>query len=151
MHTARYATLALSLLCALPIAQAGLLGFGSGKQQETLLPAEQAFMLHAPLWDGAELIVGWDIAPGYYLYRDRIAVDAVQPEGYELGFASMPLGEAHVDAHFGETAIFRDQVRIRFRPKSGQPPQQIRVKYQGCAEDKVCYPSQTSVLNVDAR
>lgn len=140
----------LLLLATPSICLAGLLDFRKSAD-DAILPADQAFMVHAPLWDGKEMILGFAIAPGCYLYRDRITVEATRPAGYELGFASMPLGEAFADRHFGRTTIYRDSMQIRFRPKSGQPPTRIKVRYQGCAEGMVCYPWQTRLLSVITR
>ncbi len=109
---------------------------------------EEAFELQPPLWNGKDLILRWDIAPGCYLYRDKLLVESTAPEGYALGSAQLPAGETLRDAHFGQVTVYRDAVQMRFRPVSGKPPQSLRVRFQGCAEDKVCYPPQTHVITL---
>ncbi|MGQ0698283.1 MAG: protein-disulfide reductase DsbD domain-containing protein [Panacagrimonas sp.] len=138
--------LAATLLGLTSGAHAGLLD--KLGQDPGIPSAEEAFIVQPALWDGKELIVGWNIAPGCYLYRDKLVVESIAPKGYALGLASTPLAEAHRDEHFGEVAIFRTSVQLRFRPKSGTPPESLRVRYQGCAENKVCYPTQTRVIDV---
>lgn len=143
MHLARL-TLSCALICLTAVAQAGLL---DGKSADSGIPsAEEAFELQAPLWDGKDLILRWDIAPGCYLYRDKLLVEAASPAGYVLGSAKLPPGEKLRDAHFGEVTVYRDAVQLRFHPASGTPPASLRVRYQGCAEDRVCYPPQTRVI-----
>ena len=127
-------------------ATAGLLGL-SGNQSE-ILPVDEAFMVFDPVWRDGELTIGWDIAPGCYLYRDRLSVDVIAPGGISLGTPSLPEGETHHDEHFGDTRIFRERVQIRVKPSAGAAPDTVEVRYQGCAEDKVCYPPQTRVMKV---
>lgn len=144
----RRLTLILSFFALVGVAQAGLLG---NADDSGILPVEQAFRLQPARWDGAELVLRFDIAPGCYLYRERLSFDALEPNGAALGYAALPLGESHEDAHFGKVAVFRDSVEVRFRPAPAAAPRNIRVRYQGCAQDKVCYPSQTRVLNLPSQ
>lgn len=149
VHVLRSLTLALALQGLAGVAHAGLLDRIT--PDEGIPSAEEAFVMDAPLWDGKELSLRWHIAPGCYLYRDKLSAEGIAPEGYTLGLASLPLGESLRDPHFGTVAIFRDEVTARFRPKSGVPPKTLRVRFQGCAENKVCYPPQTRIIEVPAR
>lgn len=142
-------TLSCALLCLPALVQAGLLDGRNADQG--ILAVEDAFTLQPPLWDGQELILRWDIAPGCYLYRDKLSAEVIAPANYTLGHASLPPGESLKDPHFGTVSIFRDDVTAHFRPKSGVPPKTLRVRFQGCAENKVCYPPQTRVIDVPAR
>lgn len=143
VHLARL-TLSCALICFAAVAQAGFL---DARNNDDGIPSvEEAFELHSPLWDGKDLILRWDIAPGCYLYRDKLSVESTTPQGYALGSAQLPAGETLRDAHFGEVMVYRDSVQMRFRPVSGKPPTSLRVRFQGCAEDKVCYPLQTRVI-----
>lgn len=147
VHHLRRLTLALALLVFTLGARAGLLD-GNAPDDQGIPSAEEAFVLQAPLWDGKDLILRWDIAPGCYLYRDKLVVEAAAPQGYALGSAKLPAGEKLRDEHFGEVTVYRDSVLVRFHPRSKTPPQSLRVRYQGCAENKVCYPPQTRVIAV---
>src|SRR5262245_2060734 len=53
------------------------------------------------------LTVHWDVLPGYYLYRNRLAVTTTTA-GVVLGPASLPKGELHQDEYFGDQEIYRD-------------------------------------------
>ena len=60
---------------------------------DDLLPVDQAFVLNARFDKPNELTVGWQIAPGHYLYRDKLSfrVDGK----IELGRAALPKGKPH--------------------------------------------------------
>lgn len=138
--------LASAVLASTFVTHAGLLGPRSGEQD--IPSAEEAFVVQPALWDGRDLIVGWTIAPGCYLYREKLVVEAVAPLGYALGKATLPEGQVHHDEHFGDVVILRNEAQLRFRPASGTPPASLRIRYQGCAEGKVCYPIQTRTISV---
>ncbi len=55
-----------------------------------LLPVDDAFTMNARFDKPNELTVAWQVAPGYYLYRDKLTF-AVNG-GIELGAANLPKG-----------------------------------------------------------
>lgn len=125
-------------------------GFLDRFQADDGIPAvADAFRLQPALWADGEVVLGWDIAPGCYLYRDRLRVQVLEPQGLALGEPALPHGEPHEDVHFGQTEVYRNDLRLRFRPPGGQPPKRLQVQFQGCAQDKVCYPVQTREITVD--
>jgi len=108
---------------------------------DDLLPADQAFVMNARFDKANELTVGWQIAPGYYLYKDKLAIRA---EGkIDLGRAALPEGVPHKDDNFGDVHVFRDYVEIKV-PFARASPDALDVKvtaaYQGCKDDSICYP-----------
>ncbi len=102
----------------------------------TPMPADQAFQLRAQLdeEEGIELI--WTIAPGYYLYRDKIVVTL---EGQRVRIATEK-GEPKDDPNFGMTEVYHAgtmaTVPAELLPEMGR----IIVTYQGCGENTICYP-----------
>ncbi len=138
--------LALVLGAATPAA-AGLLdaldtlGGKAGGQRE-FLPPDQAFVFTHET-DSDSLDLGWEIAPGYYLYRDKLAVDALA-SGVTLGPPSLPASEPKDDPGFGRVQIYRGdlsvQVPVALESGAAGAPVRVRVTYQGCAEDGICYP-----------
>ena len=69
--------------------------FGTAPAADGLLPVEEAFVMNARLEGANELTVGWQIAPGYYLYRDKLGF--ATSGGIELGRATLPEGRPHRD------------------------------------------------------
>lgn len=121
----------------------------AGGSSHDLLKADQAFNLVAAEREGQALKVSWDIAPGYYLYRKRLAFQVLAPEGVQLGAAELPKGELIQDEHEGKAEIYRGSLKAGLHWPQGAPaPQRLRVSYQGCAEAGVCYPPQTRTIDV---
>ena len=57
--------------------------FTFGQTQQDFLPVDEAFTLHVEQPDASGVVLRWDIAPGYYLYKER------------LRFAGLPPGNEH--------------------------------------------------------
>ncbi len=92
----------------------------------------------------------WTIAPGYYLYRDRIRV-ATTTSGVTLGKTDFPPGITKTDEYFGEQVIYHDELVARVplaRSAGGTQPLALAVTYQGCAEAGLCYPPTTKSFAV---
>lgn len=123
-----------------PLAGLDRLVDDSAPAQPELLPAEQAFQLdHAQRGDALQL--RFTIAPGYYVYRDKIAVEARSP-GIGTGPVAAPPGELKDDPEFGAVQIYRDatEVTVPITGLRGASEARVKVTFWGCAEDRVCYP-----------
>jgi len=113
---------------------------------EPLAP-EEAFKASLGAPDGQSLEVRFEIAPGYYLYRHRFAFVAAS-DGLSLGEPAFPQGKTHQDEFFGQVETYRDSLKIRIPLRDGDAKTaRIKVSYQGCADQGVCYPPQTLALS----
>ncbi|HUP92514.1 MAG TPA: protein-disulfide reductase DsbD N-terminal domain-containing protein [Solimonas sp.] len=115
-----------------------------------LLPVDEAFQLLPAERRGATLHVEWNIAPGYYLYRERLGVEVIGPASARLGKVKLPHGEKHHDEHFGDVEIYRGIVGADYA-LSGKlrAPLRLRINYQGCADLGVCYPPQVREIEAE--
>ena len=115
---------------------------------EDFLPVRSAYKV-ATSAAPDELVVRFDIAPGYYLYRDRLGFESATP-GVTLGQASLPVGLDHEDEFFGKQIIYRDNAQVGVPVTFSGAPQDfdVKVKLQGCADAGLCYPPQTWTLPV---
>lgn len=117
---------------------------------DDLLPAAQAFSLLPVEHDNGKLHLSWNIAPGYYLYRQRIRVEALTPSPVGLQAIRLPKGSDHVDEHFGAVQIYRGLLDADVPITAPlAAPLRLRVTYQGCADIGVCYPPQTVVQTIE--
>jgi thiol:disulfide interchange protein DsbD len=123
--------LVLSLLIASPAAAQLKLGGST----DNLLEPEKAFRFSARSLDAGSIEVRFDIAPGYYLYRERFKFSA---DGAKLGAPQFPEGIPHKDEFFGEMHVYRKEVLVRI-PVEAAGPFDLRVTSQGCADAGVCY------------
>ena len=114
-----------------------------------LLPVEQAYPLSAQADSAGEIRISWKIAEGYYLYKHRFAVSAVDPS-VSLGDLLLPPGTKHRDEFFGDVETYRQQVTATVDVQNPKRLASValKVKYQGCADIGVCYPPQAKVLEV---
>jgi len=136
----RTALLACALLLCAPLAHA--------LEASDLLEPEQAFRFSARALDGASVEVRYRIAKGYYMYRERFEF-AAEPATAVLGPPQFPRGEAHTDAFFGRTEIYRNDVRIIVPVSAGAQRFTLLVTSQGCADVGVCYPPQKQRATLD--
>ncbi|MGR9106878.1 MAG: protein-disulfide reductase DsbD [Gammaproteobacteria bacterium] len=120
-----------------------LQSFGSTLFQDELLPADQAFPFFAKVVDGNTVHVDWDIANGYYLYREKFRFELAEASGVALGEIDIPHGTPEYDEAFGNVEIFHGRVGFDLplaRSLPGPATLQLIAHFQGCAERGVCYP-----------
>ena len=115
---------------------------------DDFLPPEQAFRLSASVADAGHVRLDWIIAPGYYLYRDRIKI--LEDRG-RTGAPEFPPGQIKSDEYFGKQVVYHNEL-IATVPIVGEATAaqaqslSLQVTYQGCAEAGLCYPPITRTL-----
>jgi thiol:disulfide interchange protein DsbD len=137
-----------SLLQTLLIAFACLAASPLAHAADDLLDPEVAFHFSARLAGKRTIEVRYDIAKGYYMYRDnfRFAV-----AGADAGPAEIPHGKQKFDANFQKTLeTHRGTLLIKVPLKGGAGPVTLKATSQGCADVGVCYPpsTQTATFNL---
>ena len=112
--------------------------------QGTFLPADQAYILSVDTPDAQTLLLRWDIAEGYYLYRDKIQVTALAPADLQLGELQSSPGKVKQDEYFGRMEVYYEQAEVTLAILRQDPanalPIKLDIAYQGCAEAGFCYP-----------
>ncbi|MBX3676026.1 MAG: protein-disulfide reductase DsbD [Rhodocyclaceae bacterium] len=121
----------------------------SASAAEDLLEVDKAFRLSARALDAGTLEVRYDIANGYYMYRDKFRF-ALEPAGAQAGAPQMPAGKVKKDEFFGDVETYRKQVVIRlpFSAPAGLDAVTLKATSQGCADIGVCYPPNAQMLQV---
>jgi thiol:disulfide interchange protein DsbD len=121
---------------------------GSDNNENDFLPPDVAFRVGASVVDGSNMRVRWVIADGYYLYKEKIEVQAESPD-LLVGAAQLPRGVIKTDPYLGRQEIYTQQFEAQVpytRSDFGAHPIQVKVTYQGCAEGGLCYPPITKVI-----
>ena len=136
--------MAFLLLCA---------GFGpaqaaapSCNDENNLLPVEEAFVLDAQATSADRIALRWKIAPGCYLYRHQLKVQA--DAGFAAQALQIPAGEPHQDEYFGRVETYRDALTVIVPGQARAASTTLKVRYQGCADAGICYPPQTRSVTV---
>lgn len=113
--------------------------FTFGQKQQDFLPVDEAFTLHVEQPDAGGVVLRWDIAPGYYLYQERLRFAGLPP-GIE---PQLPPGEAYHDEYFGDSRIYRDSLEVQL-PDADLAS--LELGWQGCADAGLCYPPQSRTV-----
>ncbi len=134
--------LALSVQAALfdplPVPGNGLGG------QPGFLPVHQAFRPELLDSQTERLQFRVRIAKGYYLYRQRFQLHTDTPQ-VTLGPPAFPAGLQKQDDYFGAVEIYPDD--LEFSVPVHNPRQRafsLQLTWQGCAEQGLCYPPETT-------
>ena len=133
-----------------PVAASGISGsLFAGAASDEPIPVEQAFSGNARFDSANELTVSWQIAPGYYLYRDQFsfAVDG----DIQFGAATLPAGVAHTDQNFGDVEVYYDYVELIVPFSRAHPDEQvlaITAGFQGCKDESICYPPSVQLFDL---
>ena len=118
---------------------------------EDLLPPSLAFKPTARALDGKTIEVRFEIAKGYYLYRDKFRFSA-EPAGVRLGTPTLPTGKEKDDDTFGKVQVYYKEALIRLpveRNSSGPLSLTLNLTSQGCANVGVCYPPQKHTVSLE--
>ncbi|WP_448243194.1 protein-disulfide reductase DsbD family protein [Pseudoxanthomonas mexicana] len=110
------------------------------------LPEDQAFAFEAIAFNGNELLLRFTPARGYYVYRDRTSMALEGAQGVSLQAPRWPKGKAHRDEHFGDVTVYFDQAEVPVplkRDRADAVTATLRVTFQGCQTDGICYPPMT--------
>ncbi|HPQ94647.1 MAG TPA: protein-disulfide reductase DsbD [Thiolinea sp.] len=121
--------------------------------QESLLLPDQAFTFQAHPDTQNKIVIEWDIAAGYYLYRKQFQFSEDSPDfTLETENIQYPEGETKKDPTFGDVEVYRGKVSISIPFQHDNPGSNelaLKIKYQGCADVGFCYPPQRKTLQLN--
>ena len=124
------------------------LGFGD---EDELLQPDDAFRLNVKVLDARTVQADWQIADGYYMYRDKLVFKVPEDAGAKLGRPRVPEGEHKNDEFFGDIQVFHRSLQVELplvRQAGGELELPLTLTYQGCAERGVCYPPITKTVTL---
>jgi thiol:disulfide interchange protein DsbD len=126
------------------------LAAGNNSDQQKFLPPDQAFKFTAQAKDQNTLELHWQVAPGYYLYRQKFHLASDDPD-VQLGTPDFPQGEIKNDQYLGTSEIYKQDVDVLVPVtlNDGAGKFTLTADYQGCAEAGFCYPPITHTVALD--
>lgn len=89
---------------------------------------------------GATATFRWQVAEGYYLYRESL--QATTDDGTKLDLRT-PAGEMKDDPGFGNTEVYFGQAAATL----ADAPQTMKLTFQGCQDGGICYPFRTVAID----
>ena len=118
----------------------------------SFLPPHLAFKPTATTLSSEQVEIHFDIQPGYYLYRSKLAVEAtgLVPADVRVTAGELPPGTQKDDPNFGLTEIYTEPLTWPISISGGQRPLSLTlsIRYQGCASQGICYPPEVVLLPV---
>ena len=123
---------------------------GGGNSQSDFPPVDEVFFPELFAVDGNTVELGIRIEPGFYIYRDKLTVRALN-DNAQAGRWDLPQGTMKTDEYFGEMEVYLDSFLAELAIARATPEAmelELEFGYQGCAEGGLCYMPQTRVLTV---
>lgn len=129
------------LLLFLTFLLAGPLQANPFAPKSDFLPVNQAFVLSQDRLPSGQMRLYFQIKDGYYLYQKRLKFDGIpvdqQPQ--------LPAALTHHDEFFGDSAVYRTELELLLPANATG---ELRLGWQGCADAGLCYPPQTTVIDL---
>ena len=110
--------------------------------EPSFLPVEEAFVFDFSQKDDT-LVIRFDIADGYYLYKKQFKVST---KNATLGEPVFPPAEQIEDEFFGISDVFYNTVSFSYPITETVQDGVVKLRYQGCASAGLCYPPTTKVI-----
>ncbi|MCC7097671.1 MAG: thioredoxin family protein [Thermomonas sp.] len=129
-------------------------GLGGGNAAGMPLPENRAFTSEVIALDGNSLLLRLTPAKGYYIYRDKLSAQLQAGPGLAASLppaARLPKATPYRDEHFGNVAVYFDQVEIPLavtRDTVRAATGTLVIGLQGCQDNGICYPPMTRTLAV---
>ncbi|WP_448214194.1 protein-disulfide reductase DsbD [Colwellia sp. MEBiC06753] len=113
---------------------------------DEFLKVDEAFIFDF-FQNNDQLLVSFNVKPGYYLYRHQFKITA---ENAELAEVVIPQGIEHEDEFFGIQQVFEENVEFTIPILSATDQSSVTIRYQGCAKKGLCYPPTTKTVELSA-
>jgi thiol:disulfide interchange protein DsbD len=112
------------------------------------LPVGEAFKLSLVNSTASSAKIRFVAAEGYYLYRHRLSFTS-EPAEIIQAQPTLPAGLAKTDDYFGDVEVYYEILDIDIPLNNpDNKPFKLKVGFQGCADKGLCYPPETTVLDV---
>ncbi len=117
---------------------------------DDFLDPEKAFRVSARALDATHIELRFDVAPGYYLYREKLKAEA-EPAPLRVSEMRVPAGKIKYDETFErDVETFREAVTMTVvLSQAPEAPFKLSVENQGCADKGLCYTPQKRGFKVE--
>lgn len=122
------------------------LSMGEALARSVPLSNARAFVLSVEKPASDRLLLKWQIAPGYYLYRDRFHVVAKPDVILSIAY---PEGELKASTGLGRHVVYGHDITLPVTLKEATPVT-LTISYQGCSRSGYCYAPVTKAFHVAA-
>ncbi len=117
-----------------------MVSVGHAEEMQKPLSADQAFVFSSSLNKNNQLVLKWEMAPGYYLYKDQFTFTPAPTSKVKIGAVALPEGHAKQDSIRGNYQTYTGSLQVPVSLVGSEGQLVLGVSYQGCSEDGFCYP-----------
>lgn len=114
----------------------------NAQAQDRLLSAEDAFSFSVESSREHQAQLNWTMPERYYLYQHKFEVQ----QSHQNLSLKLPKAIDLYDENYGHTQVYFKQVSFDIPTEAAKT---YRVTWQGCAQDRICYPPQTIEFQTD--
>jgi len=114
-------------------------------QGASYLPMDDAFKITADLAAPGKLVLSWQVAPGYYLFKNSIKIES---KTLQVIIPLLPQGEEKTDEILGTYQVYSNELNVPLKIES-LVKGILTVSYQGCAKAGFCYPPTTKTWQIN--
>lgn len=116
------------------------------------LPEEEAFSFTISASSSSGLIAEWHIAPGYYLYRDKLHISLSSPIQGKITQINWPEADVKKDTIGGVYKVYSGTliVPVMLQNITANEMLKLQVHYQGCSKAGFCYPPIKKTISLSA-
>lgn len=145
---------------ALCFAFAALIGTSSAQAADGLglesnsgsdfLPVAEAYKVAVDV-QKEQIVLNWDIAPGYYLYKDKFRLSAKTPTFSDKLNAVYEPGKVKFDQYFNkDVESYYGGTKIVIPTGSLPKEFELKVRSQGCADAGLCYAPRSQYFQINS-
>lgn len=114
------------------------------------LSPDAAFKLDLSAIDAQTIKARFTVAPGYYLYKERIKLIVKSPAAAKVTKIILPAGEMKEDHNFGKQEVYHHDFNANIQlPAALKSKVTVDASYQGCSEKGLCYAPIKKSFTVD--
>jgi len=135
----------LIFLATQPVLAGGVGAFTEQEDDEFLHP-DKAFQLDVKAIDDSQLQGIFTVAPGYYLYKDRIQFEIKDASQGKVLAVELPSGDMKDDPNFGRKEVYHHDFAADIQVDTPTQNYIISARFQGCSEQGLCYAPQTKTF-----
>lgn len=136
----------LLLLAAQPALAGGANAFTN--DDDDFLHPDKAFQVDVAATGDGQLEAIFNVAPGHYLYKERIKFNIVDASQGKVAKVDLPRGDMKNDPNFGNQEVYHHDFATKISIENTTETLVLEVKYQGCSEKGLCYAPQTKTFNI---
>lgn len=120
-------------------------------ETKTPLSAKEAFNVYTEVAPKQTILIHFNVAKGYYLYREHMEFKILTPSDAKI-YVQYPQGLSKKDVMSVTHEIYKGKFTIPTTisvPETSAKKIQLLVNYQGCSEAGFCYPPMHSAIDLD--